>query len=623
MKSYMKNRMKDKKDISLHIIDYLTGEISQEDADALAQWVKESEENARQFVRMKEVWMGSSIIEKAYDGEAAFLRFKRRVLNRSIIPYTTWMQRHQSTVRNAMLWAAAILFPILLTCTTIMYYNISNLTDGEMVASTVAGETSTLQLPDGTKVILKENSELSYSTSDFVRGNRNIKFQGSAYFSVTSDASHPFLISTEKEQVRVLGTEFYLVSEKGSHKDLLSLDKGIVEFTDNKTGEVVHMKAGDELVYNTLTGNTYCRARTEDEVKLAQETNRSNSVSKAVYAELEQLVSDRGGNHTIQLNVSKGLKAGLYQVEIDSNNEMARFTPARDAAKFSGGDGSKEHPYLISNSRQMCNMKSALTPYKMTYFALTSDIDLQSVEWMPLNDRADEYSLWVTFDGNGHVIRNLTTARTCYYGSFFGVLCGACKNVGFENVNIFCTGYGVGAIAGYLGHSAYPNISVIENCYATGRVSGQGYAGGLVGNVGSKSILNNCYSSVDVNSISSYAGGLVGKVRAPFVMEGCYSTGNVSGQYAGGVVAGGQLKSTPNARYHNVIALNPSVYGSLQSYAVMPIIDGDTLNHVSHSSNLYLNGKRLGNGLSDREIKERLNDIRNVWYSSKVRQTAE
>jgi ferric-dicitrate binding protein FerR (iron transport regulator) len=619
----MKNRMKDKKDITLNIIDYLTGEISQEDADALAQWVMASEENAQQFVRMKETWMGSSIIEKAYDGEAAFLRFKRRTMNRSIVPNTTWMQRHRANVRNAMLWAAAILFPILLTCTTIMYFNISSLTDGEMVASTLAGETSTLQLPDGTQVILKENSEISYSTSDFVRGRRNIKFQGSAYFTVTSDASHPFLISTEKEQVRVLGTEFFLVSEKGSQKDLLSLDKGIVEFIDNKTGKVVNMEAGDELVYNTLTGNTYCRARSDAEVKLAQETNRNNTVTRSVYAELEQLVSDRGGNHTIQLNVSKGLKAGLYQVEIDSNNEMACFTPARDAAKFSGGDGTKEHPYLISNTRQMCNMKSALTPYKMTYFSLTNDIDLQGVEWTPLNDRADEYSLWVTFNGNGHVIRNLTPSRTCYYGSFFGVLCGECKNVGFENVNIFCTGYGAGAVAGYLGHAAYPNESIIENCYATGRVSSQGYAGGLVGNIGSKSVLNNCYSSVDVNSISSYAGGLVGKIRAPFVMEGCYSSGNVSGQYAGGLVAGGQLKSTPHSRFHNVMAINPSVYGSRQSYAVMPIIEGDTLNHVAYSSNLYLNGKRLGNGLTDREIKERMNNMRDVWYSSKVGRSVE
>lgn len=517
--------MKNNKDISLYIIDYLTGEISQEDADALAQWVMASEDNAREFVRMKELWMGSSIIEKkSYDGETAFLRFKRNVMNRPIISNDTWIGRHQSAVRNAVLWAAAILFPILLTCTTIMYFNLSSLNYGEMAVSTVAGETSTLQLPDGTQVILKENSELSYSTSDFVRGRRNVKFQGSAYFTVSSDASHPFLIATEKEQVRVLGTEFYLVSEKDSHKDILSLDKGVVEFTDNKSGKVVHMEAGDELVYNTLSGKTYCRTRTDDEVKIAQETNRKTSGYTSVYAELEKIVRDREGNHTIQLNVNKGLKAGLYQVEIDSNCEMASFKPAEDAAKFKDGDGSKEHPYLISNARQMCNMKSALIPYKMTYFALTDDIDLQGVEWVPLNDRADEYSLWVTFDGKGHVIRNLTTARSCYYGSFFGVLCGVCKNVGFENVNIFCTGYGAGAVAGYLGHSAYPHVSAIENCYATGRVAGQCYAGGMVGNVGSKAVLNKCYSAVDVSSTCSHAGGLVGKIRAPFVMEECYSS---------------------------------------------------------------------------------------------------
>lgn len=615
--------MKNNQDISLLIIDYLTGEISREDADILAEWAASSEENAQQFVRMKEAWMGSSIIEKAYDGEAAFLRFKRHILNRSIVSSNSWLQRHQSTVRNAMLWAAAILFPILLTCTTIMYYNISSLTDGEMVASTVAGETSTLQLPDGTQVLLKENSQISYSSSDFVRGRRNVKFQGSAYFCVTSDASHPFLISTEKEQVRVLGTEFFLVSEKGSQKDLLSLDKGIVEFTDNKTGNVVEMKAGDELVYNTVTGNTYCRARTEAEVKLAQETNMKNPGYTSVYAELEKMVSDREGNHTIQLNVSKGLKAGLYQVEVNRNNDLACFTPTQDVSKFSGGDGSKENPYLICNTRQMCNMKSALTPYKMTYFTLINDIDLQGIDWTPLNDRADEYALWVTLNGDGHVIRNLTTSRTCYYGSFFGVLCGECRNVGFENVNIFCTGYGAGAVAGYLGHAAFPNTSIIDNCYATGRVSSQGYAGGLVGNIGSKSILSNCYSSVDVNSISSYAGGLVGKVCAPFTMDGCYSSGNVSGQFAGGLVAGGQLKSTPHSRFHNVMAINPSVYGSRQSFAVMPVVDGDTLSRVSHSSNLYLNGKRLDNGLTDREIKERLNEMQDVWYASKVSCTAE
>ena len=190
-------------------------------------------------------------------------------------------------------------------------------------------------------------------------------------------------------------------------------------------------------------------------------------------------------------------------------------------------------------------------------------------------------------------------------------------------MNIYCNGYGAGAIAGYLGHSAYPQASVIEDCYATGRVCGQSYAGGLVGNIGSKSVLNRCYSDVDVSSISSYAGGLIGKVRAPFVMESCYSTGNVTGQYAGGIVAGGQKKGTPHSRIHDVTAINRGVNGSRQSYAVMPIIDGDTLSHVAHSSNLYLNGKRINGGLSDKEVKERLNTLRRTWYGSKVTLPAE
>ena len=42
MNTYKTRIMKGNQDITLHIIDYLTGEISQEGACALAQWVQES-----------------------------------------------------------------------------------------------------------------------------------------------------------------------------------------------------------------------------------------------------------------------------------------------------------------------------------------------------------------------------------------------------------------------------------------------------------------------------------------------------------------------------------------------------------------------------------------------------
>ncbi|MBQ7451847.1 MAG: hypothetical protein IJV60_04770, partial [Prevotella sp.] len=152
--------MKDLKDISLYIIDYLTGQISDEGKELLAQWVQESEANRQQFLRMREAWIGSSIIDHTYDGEMAFLRFKKHVLNRSNIAKSTWFMRNKSYIQNTMRWAAAVLLPILLTCTVFMYYSITNLRDGQMIVSTASGETSTLQLPDGTQVMLKESSQI-------------------------------------------------------------------------------------------------------------------------------------------------------------------------------------------------------------------------------------------------------------------------------------------------------------------------------------------------------------------------------------------------------------------------------------------------------------------------------
>ena len=614
--------MEKNQDISFLVVDYLTGEISQEDACALAEWVEASEENRREFLRMREAWIGATAIDNTYDGEAAFQRFKKRVLKHTLVSNRTWLQRHQYVLHKTLVYAAAILFPIMLICTTIMYVNISKQCNGEMVVSTVAGETSTIQLPDSTRVLLKENTRLSYSTRDFLYGKRNIYFEGEAYFFVSSDPSHPFLITTEKEEVRVLGTEFMLVSEKNSKTDVLSLDKGEVEFTDFKTGNVVHMEAGQELTYNTLTGSTFCRTRNKDEIKLARQKNLGTMPS-TVYAELETNVKGTDGTCTIHLNVSQGLKPGLYQVKLEPGYEMACFSPAREVLKFQSGNGTKQHPYLINNARQMCNMKSVLKPYKMTYFALSSDINLKGVEWVPLNDKADDYALWVTLEGNGHVIRNLTTVQSCVYASFFGVLCGTCRNVGFENVNIFSTGYGAGAVAGYMGHESFPGPSILEDCYAPGRVCGQSSAGGLVGKVGSDAIMNRCHSAVDVTSVSSYAGGLVGKVRGQFSMNNCYSTGNVAGQFAGGVLAGGQTKDTPPSLYQNVFAINRSVSGSRNSYAVMPFVDGDTVNQVGYASGLYLNGKPMNHGMTNKELQEHITVWDHDWTSHRFVQTTE
>src|SRR4051794_31506462 len=55
------------------------------------------------------------------------------------------------------------------------------------------GRNRDLQLPDGSKVTLRQGSSVSYS-SDFGRNNRDLQLKGDAYFEVLHNAAFPFSI---------------------------------------------------------------------------------------------------------------------------------------------------------------------------------------------------------------------------------------------------------------------------------------------------------------------------------------------------------------------------------------------------------------------------------------------
>ncbi|MBN8857325.1 MAG: FecR family protein [Sphingobacteriales bacterium] len=69
------------------------------------------------------------------------------------------------------------------------------------------GERKKVLLPDSTAVHLNSGSRLSYN-KDFGKGNRQVWLSGEAFFEVTKDAAHPFLVNTDRMTVKVLGTVF-------------------------------------------------------------------------------------------------------------------------------------------------------------------------------------------------------------------------------------------------------------------------------------------------------------------------------------------------------------------------------------------------------------------------------
>jgi ferric-dicitrate binding protein FerR (iron transport regulator) len=73
--------------------------------------------------------------------------------------------------------------------------------------TTTAGQRATIQLDDGSTVILGNASTLKLSPG-FNSTDREVSVIGEAYFTVTNHTTHPFIVRVGKTATRVLGTTF-------------------------------------------------------------------------------------------------------------------------------------------------------------------------------------------------------------------------------------------------------------------------------------------------------------------------------------------------------------------------------------------------------------------------------
>ncbi|SMC40925.1 FecR family protein [Pedobacter africanus] len=116
--------------------------------------------------------------------------------------------------------------------------------------STARGETYRLRLPDGTLVWINAATTLSYPASFAGMKTRTVKLNGEAYFEVSKDKSHPFIVETAKQQVRVLGTHFNINSYADEGQTLTTLLEGAVEINDKtvlKPGEQARLADNGNL----------------------------------------------------------------------------------------------------------------------------------------------------------------------------------------------------------------------------------------------------------------------------------------------------------------------------------------------------------------------------------------
>ncbi|MEO6521794.1 MAG: FecR domain-containing protein [Mucilaginibacter sp.] len=128
------------------------------------------------------------------------------------------------------------------------------------VFETPRGGTSQVILPDGTHVWLNAESSLKYPSSFASLKDRKVELNGEAYFEVSKDRSHPFIVRTNKQEVEVLGTHFNINSYTDNSSIKTTLLEGSVKVSTADLTET--LTPGQQA---TLTGNRIQVAAVETE----------------------------------------------------------------------------------------------------------------------------------------------------------------------------------------------------------------------------------------------------------------------------------------------------------------------------------------------------------------------
>lgn len=180
---------------------------------------------------------------------------------------------------------------------------------------------------------------------------------------------------------------------------------------------------------------------------------------------------------------------------------------------------------------------------------LTADIELAGYDWTPLK------KFYGTFDGQGHVIRNLYINSTSNTLGLISYLQGGASVTGLGITgSVTCTNNTriaqAGGIVGYM----YDKASITQ-CWSAVNVTSNKHAGGIAGYTAGGSIITNCYASGNITTTSKnecYLGGICGSGFSNTngaTLTNCYSIGDVTGTSGAASYLGGLSPDKTAAHY--------------------------------------------------------------------------
>ena len=250
------------------------------------------------------------------------------------------------------------------------------------------------------------------------------------------------------------------------------------------------------------------------------------------------------------------------------------------AASFSGGSGTADDPWKISNGSELAYLASVVNSNGSAtynkYYILTADIDLGGQEWIGIGNQNDAAKAFKgKFDGNGKVITGFEIKEERdYTPGLFGMLDGGAV---VKNLTVHgCIRAGSkNAFGGLLCVSVNGN-STVENCtvYADVQITREAgsndfYFGGITGRLAPGGTIKDCtvlgniqlqVTASATNKQRQYTAGIAARIDAAQITN-CTNYADISQNfkgsatigYSGGIVACGDAATDTTVSISNCV----------------------------------------------------------------------
>ena len=297
------------------LLGYIKGEIhSETEIVEILDWIESSRENQIKFTQLKNLWVITGLDHPDHIEVPSF-------------SFSGNQQKHNQIHLFGSLFKYAAVFILAFVLGSMSLYLINQRDRNALSAqyNTIEvpyGQRSQITLYDGTRVWLNSGTKLKYPIV-FNPDTREVTIDGEAYFNVAKDAKHPFVVSSGKLKVEVLGTHFDVCAYSEDNEFSTTLEEGSVKVYNTNNGKFTKMNPGEQVVLNRKT-DSFKLQRVNTDLY----TSWKENLLKFDDATFEEVIKKMERWYDVRITVAKGINTKerfTMTIKTESLREMLQL----------------------------------------------------------------------------------------------------------------------------------------------------------------------------------------------------------------------------------------------------------------------------------------------------------